>query len=244
VSDCTGTTPPSSGNGGAPAGGCVSPCPLCKCTPGRKYAHAGPKSVANLIGVRAKIKTRYGKLCCEPDSTETAYHVVYANISNSSGSLTWAQSGFGRERNAGSTAIKTYRYAEMNGSTYKVNYDTGNAPAEGSLHTYQCDLDKANGKWTFSFDGTAWQTFADNGWKNTMGTDAQWTGEIYNKEDDMPGTASDKCSFTECQYCTDGNAYQDAGLVAGDVSSDDAGEWGAEWVSATAINIWDKKPLP
>ncbi len=141
-------------------------------------------------------------------------------------------------------SIKKYRYAEMNGSTYKVNYDSANAPAEGSTHTYQCDLDKSNGKWTFSYDGTKWQTYADNGWKNKTGDDMQYNGEIYNKEDDMPGTSANKCSFTECQYREQGKAYQDAGFAVGDIKSDDASEWGVERVSSKAFNIWDKKPLP
>lgn len=218
---------------------------VCTCTAGRKYAYA-LKHEAKLIGVKATIKTRYGKLCCEDEGCNTAdaYHVVYANISNNSGKTIWAQSGYGRERNPGSTTINTYRYAEMNGKTYKVNYDTGNAPTEGSTHTYQCDLNRAKGKWTFKQDGTAWQTYADKSWKNKTGTDFQYTGEIYNTEDDMPGTAADKCNFTACQYRVAGKAYQDAGLVAGDVNSDDANEWGAEWISGTEFNIWDKKPLP
>ena len=217
---------------------------VCTCTPGRKYAY-GLKSKAKLIGVKAKIKTRYGKICCENEgcSTDTGYHVVYANISNNTGTMIWAQAGYGRERNAGSAAIKSYRYAEMNGSTYKVNYDTANAPAEGSSHVYQCDLNKATGKWSFSYDGTVWKNFADGAWRGKTGTDLQYTGEIYNKEDDMPGTAGSKCSFTECQYRVEGKAYTDAGLVAGNVKSDDAAQWGAEHVSGTALNIWDKKPI-
>ena len=59
----------------------------------------------------------------------------------------------------------------------------------------------------------------------------------------MPGTAGDKCKFTGCQYCLEGKAYEDAGLVAGDMVSDDAAEWGVEHVSGTEFNIWDKKPL-
>ena len=222
---------------------------VCTCTPrsggGRYYAHAGPKTVAKLIGVSAKIKTRYGKVCCEDEgcSTQTGYHVVYVNISNSAGALKWAQCGWGRERNAGSTAIKSYRYAEMNGDNYKVNYDTSHAPAEGSSHDYECNLDKATGKWTFLYDGTAWENFSDDFWKGKTGTDVQWTGEIFNKEDDMPGTSGSKCSFTKCKYHVEGAAYRDAGLVAGDVRSDDSGEWGAEHVSGTAFNIWDKSPL-
>lgn len=235
--------------------GC-SPCTdtatvkVCTCTPksggGRYYAYAGPKNVAKLIGVKAKIKTRYGKVCCEDEgcSTDSAYHVVYANISNNAGDLRWAQTGWGRERSPGSASIKKYRYAEMKGDAYKVNYDTANAPAEGSTHEYKCELDSSTGKWTFSYDGTAWENYTDNFWKGKMGTDVQWTGEIFNKEDDMPGTSGDKCNFTECQYCVDGKAFQDAKLVAADINSDDSSEWGAEHVSGTAFNIWDKKPLP
>jgi hypothetical protein len=234
--------------------GC-SPCTdtanvsVCTCTPksggGRYYAHA-TKAAANLIGVKAKIKTRYGKICCEDEgcSTETGYHVVYANVSNNSGSTKWAQTGYGRERNSGSTAIKKYRYAEKKGDSYKVNYDTANAPSEGSVHTYQCDLDSTTGKWSFLFDGSAWENFTDNYWKTATGTDTHWVGEIFNKEDDMPGTAADKCAFTECQMRASGHAYQDAAFVAGDMRTDDANEWGAELVSGTAFNIWDKKPLP
>lgn len=43
---------------------------VCTCTPksagGRYYAYAR-KSVANVIGIKAKIKTRYGKVCCEDE---------------------------------------------------------------------------------------------------------------------------------------------------------------------------------
>lgn len=221
---------------------------VCTCTPhgggGRYYTHAG-KVVASVIGASTKIKTRYGKVCCEDEgcSTVSAYHVVYVNVSNNSGATKWAQSGFGRERTAGSAAIKSYRYAEMNGNAYKVNYDTSNAPAEGSVHQYECNLNKTTGKWTFLYDGTAWENFADDFWKGTTGTDVQWTGEIFNKEDDMPGTSGNKCSFTNCKYHKEGTAYADAGLVAGDVRSDDNAEWGAEHVSGTAFNIWDKSPL-
>ena len=214
----------------------------------RLLSHAGPKFIADLIGVKAKIKTRYGKLCCEDEecSDKDAFHVVYVNISNTSGGFIWAQTGWGRERNAGSKSIKKYRYAEMKGTTGSPasnNYDTGKAPADGSTYEYRVDLDVASGKWDFSFDGSAWEHFTGNGWKNTKGTDVQWTGEIFNKEDDMPGTSGDKCNFTECQYRVDGAAYVDAGFTAADVTSSDSSEWGSERVNDTAFNIWDQKPL-
>lgn len=219
---------------------------VCTCTPGRKYAYAA-KSVSHVTGVRAKIKTRYGKLCCEDEgcNTDAAYNVVFVSIANQSGGTSmWGQAGYGRERNAGSTAIKRYRYAEMNGATYKVNYDTAHAPAEGSVHTYQCELTKSTGTLTYSFDGSAWQTFADTGWKNTTANSTKAVEEIYNKEDDMAGTTADKCQVTEWQYREDGKAYTDVGITTGDLVNSDAAEWGIERVSGTAVNIWDKKPLP
>ena len=233
--------------------GC-SPCTdtanvkVCTCTPksggGRYYAYAR-KSVSKLIGGSVKIKTRYGKICCEDEgcNTKTGYHVVYVNVSNDSGAVKWAQAGYGRERNAGSTAIKKYRYAEMNGDVYKVNYDTSHAPAEGTVHSYACDLNKSTGKWTFSYDGTAWENYTDNFWKGKTGTIVQWVGEIFNKEDDMPGTSADKCKMTECKYRKEGDPYKDAGLTATDMVTNDASEWGSEHVSGTSFNIWDKKPL-
>ncbi len=219
-----------------------SPPPPPSCTAGRKYAKAGPKAVANAIGAKSDVKTRYGKLCGEPNATSSAYQVAYAGVQNGSATK-WAQTGWGRERDAGSTTIKKYRYAELKGNGYFAKYDVVNAPAEGSTHNYKCELNKATGKWIFYYDGTEWYDFQDDYWKDNTGTHVAWTGEIYNKEDDMPGTNSDKCNFTACQYRVSGGAYQNAGLVAADVTSDDANEWGAQWVSGTAFNIWDKKPL-
>jgi len=216
---------------------------VCTCTQGRKYAYVLLVK-ANLIGAKAKIKTRYGKLCCEIEgcSTDAAFHAVYANISNNSSGLKWAQVGFSRRRNAGSAAVIQYRKAEIQGDNYFIDMDTANAPTEGSTHEWKCELDKATGKWSYFDNGTVWKTYTDNFWKSHFGTDIQWTGEILNKEDDMPGTSGDKCSFTECQYRLDGGAYQNAGITAGGVKSDDSSEWGSEHVSGTAFNIWDKKP--
>ncbi len=352
---------------------------VCTCTSGFFYAFAG-KRTDNIVGVRAKIKTRWGKLCCEDEgcNREHAGYAAYANVSNQSGGLTWAQTGYVKQRDEGSTTAAEFRYAEMQGFLYHVTFDPANAPAEGSVHLYQCVLDGSRAKWTFTEDGVDWQTFADYKWANTTGNAISYSGELHNKENDMPGTEPDKCEFTECQFLekrgdpteettpsevlsnfdfdestakpehqaqidavaetvaeswqtppeiikirlvghTDtvgspgyniglgqrralavrtamvnaleaqqsglsgkvklvteskgesqpidlsgtpaGDAknrrveiflttrapvpdWQDAGLAKSDVRTADAGEWGAEWVSGTAFNIWDKQPLP
>jgi hypothetical protein len=201
-------------------------------------------SVANLNAAKAKIKTRYGKLCCENEGCSTAHalHCTYVNISDSNGgSVKWAQTGFGRERNYGSTAIATDQYAEVNGNTYHIRKVPG--PADGSVHEYRFGLNPATGRWTFFFDGTNWHTHSDPFWNGKRGDSVQWTGEIHNTDDDMSGTSGNKCNFTECQYRVRGPlVYKNAGIPAGGPSTDDASKWGAEQVSATALNIWDKDP--
>jgi len=229
--------------------GC-SPCTdtavvkTCICNPksggGRFYAYA-QKSKANLNGGKAKIKTHYGKLCCEDmGCTDLGKNNAYVNISSGG---KWAQTGYRRIRNDGSTTYTKMRYTEMNGAVYKRKDDTAGAPAEGTTHEYRIELDTATGTWDYLFDGTSWSTFLDNGWKDTSGSVVQWPGELVNKEDDMMGTSADKCNFTECQYRTTAKAdFVDAGITATDLRTDDSSEWGIELVSGTAFNIWDKNP--
>ena len=223
----------------------LHPTATCTCThTSRKYA-VGKVTTAKLIGVKAKIKTRYGKVCCEgTTNTSSAYKVAWAGVTKPEGTMVWAQTGFGRERNSGAATIKNYRYWEVNGSSYNVFYDVANPPAEGSTHTYQCEVDNSSGKWTFEFDGTSWANHTDAGWKTITGTRADYTGEIFNDTDDMPGTAADKCTYRDCKKKSTGGAYVDAGLTNANVSSSDATHWGASRISSTGMDIWDKNPLP
>jgi hypothetical protein len=216
---------------------------VCTCTQGRKYAFVRLLR-ANLVGARCRIKTRYGKLCCEIEgcSTVSAFHAVYANISNHESGMKWAQVGFSRRRNAGSTAIIQYRKAEIQGDNYFIDMDTANAPAEGSTHEWQCQLNKSTGQWSYSDNGTVWRTYTDTFWQSHLGGDLNYTGEILNAEDDMPGTSGDKCQFTDCQYKLDGAGYVDAGIRASDLNNTDTAGLGIERVSGTAFNIWDKQP--
>jgi GT2 family glycosyltransferase len=218
----------------------------CGCTPfpggGRGYSGAG-KLVSNLIGIKASIKTRYGNLCCHGTSSAAAFQAAYVNLSNAANSM-WAQSGWDSERNAGSTTAVNSRYAEVQGSQYQVKYDTSNPPAQESVHAYQCDLNSTTGTWTFSEDGTVWETFQDNGWKSLTGGALDWLGEILNLQDDMPGTATDKCTFTGCEYRVSGQSYQSAALVSSNATSSNPSQWGVTVVSATEVDIWDINPNP
>jgi hypothetical protein len=213
------------------------------------------RSINNLDGCKARLTTRYAKLCCEDQQgTDDAFSAAWTGVvtfaasgssssSSSSAGLStpkWAQTGFTRRRNAGSAAIIQYRKAEAQGDTYHHTFDTANAPAEGSTHDYQVQLDKTTGKWTFTYDGADWETYTDNFWTSHFGTRVDYGGETLTLQDDMSGTDANKCAFTNCQFKTDGQGYQDA---ATDTSTnDDPTKFGLERVSDTAVNIWDKNP--
>jgi hypothetical protein len=209
---------------------------------GRKYAGAS-KVVANLIAIKSSLRTRYGKLCQEPTGTAAAFSSAWESVNG--GPEIWAQSGFSRDRGAGVTTITTCRYSETNGARgWQFAFDFAHAPAEGTTHEYKCELNTLSGAWTFFYDGAAWDILVDEAWKSATNTIASWKGEILNIEDDMPGTSSNKCNFTACQFRRVGAQYESAGITAGDVTSSNANAWGAEAVGSMALNIWDKTPLP
>jgi hemopexin len=223
----------------------LHPTSTCTCTHTRRNYANGTVSTADLIGTKATIKTRYGKVCCEgTTATSSAYKVAWTGVTKPEGTMTWAQTGYGRERNSGSATIKNYRYWEINGSSYNVFYDVAHPPADNSTHTYQCEVDNSAGKWKFEFDGTEWATFTDAGWRSKTGTRADYTGEIFNDTDDMPGTAANKCTYRDCKKKSSGGSYVDAGLTTSNVKSTDSSQWGANRVSASGMDIWDKNPLP
>ena len=123
---------------------------------------------------------------------------------------------------------------------YQLFLDT---PPGGGIHEYKCYLlSSLFGTWKYEYDGLPWHQFTHNGWRNVTGTNYQWITEIHNKEDQMVGTATAKCNYTDCQYSVSWGTFQNANIATGDLHTDDAAEWGIERVSATAFNVWDKQP--
>jgi hypothetical protein len=221
---------------------------VCTCSSGSLYHYTTAfKTVANLVGVKASIKTRYGKLCCEGVATTAAHSVTYMNISMAGTPLRWAQTGYGRARSPGSRTIANDHYLEVRGGAdeYFIQLDRVAPPPEGSTHGYQITLDKSTGKWTAGYDANGtWFEHTSPGWRNKTGATVQWTGEILNEDDDMSGTDADKCEFRGCAYQQDGASFTDAALTNTEVRSDDAPRWGVLRLSGTSFCIWDKAPNP
>ena len=121
------------------------------------------------------------------------------------------------------------------------NYD-GGPPAEGTTHAYAVSLNTTTGNWTALFDSAAWDSYENVGWKKT-GSWGVWQVEIYNKEDDLAGTNSNRCTYSNCSYKLQGGSWTDAGFVDADMFSKDANEWGVNRTSGTAFDVWDKDPI-
>lgn len=161
--------------------------------------------------------------------------------------MKWAQIGYVRYRSKSgpqTTTVYYKRYTETKagplGADYEFHIDT--PPASGT-HEYKCYLiSSLFGTWKYEYDGLPWWQFTRNGWKNVTGTHYQWSAEIWNKEDQMVGTATAKCDFTDCKYSLNWGTFQNANITSGDLYTSDPSEWGIERVSATAFNVWDKNP--
>ena len=214
------------------------------CTFGRKYAHV-IKS-ASATGCGTKIRTRTTTLCGEPSAKSEASSNAWVGVTKYVGGTPekWAQMGYARDRMAGSTTIDVERYAETKwgpGANDRDYFSESGVPS--GTHEYKCYLmSQLFGTWKYEHNGLPFHTFTHNNWKNVTGTDYQYSTEIFNKEDQMVGTAAAKCNFTECQYSVNWGTFQNASITAGDLHTDDASEWGIERISSTAFNVWDKNP--
>jgi hypothetical protein len=220
------------------------------CTPGHWYAHVSKEDTAT--GCSARIRTRAVTLCGEPQNTAEAGSLAWAGVTKyvNGVPVKYAQVGYVRVRGYPvPSPVKRRVYAETRaGPNNLTDYEwwtdenEPNEPSEGT-HVYKCYLTSPiSGKWQFQYDSGNLHDYTHSGWVNELGTAYQWTAEIWNWRDQMVGTASAKCDFTECKFATNWQTFQDAEIGAGDLHSDDVNEWGIERISATGFQVWDKKP--
>jgi hypothetical protein len=208
------------------------------------YAQA-QRVVENITEAKAKIRTRYGKLCGEPyQSSSTLAHST-AHVGIASGDTMWAQTGFIRFRDS-TGQIDQRWYFE--GVTPELEIRVGDLiyfPIEDTLHEYKLELESSTGKWFYYFDGHKRATQDFWPWIDETGNIVYWTGEIRGHESDMPGTSSNRCYFTDCQYKAD-FSWHDAGLYSSGIyyGSDDDNEWVFQRIDQTSFYIWDVIPLP
>ena len=156
--------------------------------------------------------------------------------------MMWAQTGFRRERTGGGTAINNYRYWEIFGTTSTSFYDVHDPPADnsstptvrGGQHHRHLGL-----RGRRHACGTAYRRGLGGHHRDR----ADYVGEIFNPTDDMPGTASNKCTFRDCKKKSSGGSYVDAGPHQPNVRPA-IPPMGRDPVSATGMDIWDKNPLP
>jgi hypothetical protein len=219
---------------------------LVPCHLGSKYAWVS-KSVS-ATGSSAKIRTRSTTLCGEPTADTPAGSFAWAGVTEVQGStpVKWIQIGYGRYRadTGPSTTVYYERYAETRAGPGPNDYDYKRGPTpDAGTHEYKCYLlSSLLNVVYYDYDGMAWYHWQHSGLRDWSGTDYQYEAEIWNREDQMVGTSSAKCNFTECKYAANWAMFENANITTGDVHTDDAAEWGIERVSSTAFNVCDKNP--
>jgi hypothetical protein len=226
---------------------CYTEC----CTGDKYYVTAKKDSVDNVVGARANIRARLGKLCGHGINTGYAVSASYISIQAKGVEYYeyFAQTGCRLFRESGQTTSQFGLYFEISGpDLYKV-YDTliDGRPFDGDTATYQVELDPDTGTWTATFSGHNWKITTDTYWVSHLGQSVQWTGEIRGWETDMPGTENDKCVMKDCQYKEIGNSnYYDAGfdIYYDHIGSDDLEQWEIDVFSDTRIRFWDVNPQP
>lgn len=214
------------------------------------YYASAKQNTNDIVGVKAQILSRYGKLCGEcAGSTDYTHQVVFVNISNEDGALIFAQTGYLMERLSGSTDWSFGVYAEIDGDTYEIEIDSiYRLPFEGSWHSYEVKLDYPDGVFKNYWDGDMWWDWnPQTVWNSKMGTSAQWTGEVYGRETDMAGTSQYPCSLNVCRSLIYGSGYQSPNFITDPnvrIGGTDLNEWGIDALGQELLKIWDKNVLP
>jgi hypothetical protein len=225
-----------------------------KCTghPRKRYYVHGHQETSGIVGAQANITTRTMRLCDEDTvpakhSAKSVAHIAVVRIVPPHNM--WAQLGFKRFRFSGAEAITYTQYYEVasdptgnDNTKYENSMDPGVPPT--GTHNYRCELHRVNGSWHFYFDAaehvSAPGTWGP--WINKSAQKADWTGEIRNQEDQMPGTVDEKCMFTDCKYTLVTTTVVDANFNVFNFATDDANQWQFELTGADSFSIWDTTP--
>lgn len=114
--------------------------------------------------------------------------------------------------------------------------DVDPPPHDGETHTYEIHLNGAGGAYP-TYDGHNFNAHFINSYLIGPGIAAAWQGEVYNEEDNFPGSNIDHSVFSSCQV-NQGSGYVPAGITQGDLYS--ISIWGAyAYISGTSFSIWD-----
>jgi hypothetical protein len=226
---------------------CFSHC----CTPsqyGLNYYASVGIPISNLIGAKADIKSRVsGILCGEPNSTDHAFGCAFVDVSRrpqGEDDPGWAQTGMTVERISPSNKVYRSRYVESNGDNYYWRLDSLFELVEGTTPTYAVQLDTLTGQWGFYFNGELWRTSPPDGfWEQYRGEQLEFTGEVTHHENDMPGTITDPCTFSNCQYRDLGLPdYDFVNMYNGQYFYSDSTQWLARITGPSTMKILDLNP--
>jgi hypothetical protein len=224
-------------------------------------------TVANAIGFKARITTRNVTLPCAPTATFAAFSTTWVGLLNSAGAAAstdwfWAQMGFSTDRAVGSAAVTYQNYCEVRAGPGAGAYHMYWYPSSpDGTHVFSAEVTQpamasssssssrasssssglpAQGTWKFLVDGVQVHSFSHVGWATQSGVTLGFNTELQDHQSPVPGTATNKCVFDQCQFKTRGAAaFTNAGLTAANLKNDDATRHSINFVSGTSFESWE-----
>ncbi len=214
-------------------------------------------------GAQAVIDVDQPRLCGQPTSTITAASVAWIGMTDVISTLSngqplyWAQLGVATSRGVepgGPTppAISFKIYTEINagwsgfgppGTMYERRFWRG--PIGAELYSTWV-ASRSTGRVDFAF-GPQIHSYTHSGWISRWATRSDFNGETFNTQDQMPGTSSNHCVFSQCKFGAGSPTnFQDVAWSLGgvDIFWNPLMFYEADATSPTTLETWDLRILP
>jgi hypothetical protein len=204
------------------------------------------------IKARATFGAVNPHLACEgAGGNFLAASAAWVNISDADGA--WAQIGWTRVRDAGSTTIRRVVYIELTWGTigqpgtpgyyqYREFSDPGDSPNE-----YRIELDQSTGIWHYYFAGTE-LTFTNypsasiDSWQQNYGTQAKWCCEIHDLGSYIAGTTSNHFSMSSCQFWEPSTSFFWSNAGFSNFNPVPRPDYDENITGTSTIEMWDTRP--
>jgi len=112
-------------------------------------------------------------------------------------------------------------------------------PINGQISNFKIVLESSIHTWHFYYDGNLVGSYPDPNdmWLNRFGgVDAQFMGEVFNGEDDMPGNVNSPCRINYIKYNGNGVTSNDSTFYVNDNQKD----FGLDTTLIDDVSFWEK----
>lgn len=140
--------------------------------------------------------------------------------------------------------VITRVYAEVRAGPLQSQYrrEWFDAPLP-DMNTYRCFLSAPTlGRWEFDYDNAPLTTITLADWSNDTGNRVDVTTEVFNTEDRMVGTPSNRCRFTQCMRAINNGEFEPVTLTDTNMHNGLSSRYGLQRTGPDSFEVWDLRP--